>query len=376
MSEKRILIASLLKPINDTRMYEKLGVSLSLLPQVQVHLVGFQAPSPPGAPANMRFHPLFRFRRLSLGRVAAQFAYYRLLRQLKPDLIIVCTHELLLANHLYCQRHSCQLVYDVQENYALNLASQDNYAPLLKKALGWGVGMLERRLARHVAHFLVAEQSYVQELPFLGRRHTLLENKYKPAPTYRIPPTPTQVGPDPLRLLYTGTMARLYGVFEAIALADALYQLEPGTSLTLIGYCADSDTLRQIEQLAEDRPYLTLIGGGTLVPHQQIVEAFKTHDVALMPYQPHESTFRCMPTKLYEYAAHALPMVVQQNPLWDAFLKAHQAGIAIDYTAPDSSALLRELRKQQFYEPGVPSGVFWDSEEKKLLTVMRQLLHQ
>jgi hypothetical protein len=374
MSEKRILIASLLKPINDTRMYEKLGLSLSIMPEARVHIAGFDAPTPAGAPAHMVFHPVFGFRRLSLGRAAAQLAYYKLLQAVKPHLLIVCTHELLLASHIYCRRHNCKLIYDVQENYTLNLKAQDNYAPWLKQMLALGVGSIERILAKHVAHFLVAERSYVQELPFLGQRYTLIENKYKPPSAYTTPLPPVQLQHKPLRLLYSGTIARLSGIFEAIALADQLYILEPQTTLTIIGYCADKATYKEVLRQVQGKPYITLIGGGQLVPHQRIIQAIAESNLGLLPYQPNESTFRCMPTKLYEYAAHALPMVVQENPLWHAFMQQHQAGISVDFAAADARQLLQQVREVQFYKPGVPSGVFWEEEQEKLIYLVNQLL--
>ncbi|RDV13923.1 glycosyltransferase [Pontibacter diazotrophicus] len=374
MSEKRILIASLLKPINDTRMYEKLAVSLSKLSGVQVHVCGYKAPVPPDAPATVAFHPLFHFNRLSLGRVKAQVFYYQLLQELQPDLIIACTHELLLASHLYCRQHSCKLVYDVQENYALNIKAQDNYPPLLKQGMALGLRSIEKSLASQIAHFMVAERSYVEELPFLGSKYTVIENKYQPAAGYTPPATPVVLQHEPLRLLYSGTIGRVYGIFEAIALAEQLHQLEPQTTLTIIGYCADKATYQEVLRQLQHKPYISLIGGDRLVPHQQIIAAIEESNLGLLPYQPNESTFRCIPTKLYEYTAHALPMVVQHNPLWHAFLQQHQAGVSIDYMRTAPSQLLQEIRNLQFYKPGVPAGVFWESEETKLLQLIKGIL--
>ncbi|WP_162053004.1 glycosyltransferase family protein [Pontibacter pamirensis] len=374
MSEKRILIASLLKPINDTRMYEKLAVSLSKLPGVQVHVCGYEAPTPTNAPAAVSFHPAFRFSRLSFGRAKAQAAYYKLLQELQPDLVIACTHELLLASHLYCRQHNCKMVYDVQENFSLNIRAQDNYPPLLKQAMAFGLRNIEKGLSGHISHFLLAERSYAEELPFLGNRYTVIENKYKPAAGYTPPATPVMLQHDSLRLLYSGTIGRLYGIFEAIAVAEQLHQLQPHTTLTIIGYCADKATYQEVLQQVQHKPFISLIGGSRLVPHEQIIAAIEESNIGLLPYQPNESTFRCIPTKLYEYAAHALPMLVQHNPLWHAFLQQHQAGVSIDYIRPDSLQLLQKIRNLQFYEPGVPAGVFWESEETKLFQLIKGIL--
>ncbi|WP_242919446.1 glycosyltransferase [Pontibacter liquoris] len=374
MPEKRILIASLLKPVNDTRMYEKLGRSLAMLPDVQVHICGFEAALPADAPANMSFHPIFHFRRLSIKRASAQVLYYRLLCHLKPQVIIVCTHELLLSSLYFKKKHGCRLVYDVRENYALNLTAQHNYNAGLKHLLALGVRKIEKAAATSISHYLVAEQSYLQELPFLTRNTTLVQNKYKPGASYTMPVTPVALPAGPLQLLYSGTIAELYGVFEAITFAEAVHQLRPGSTLTIIGYSARAETWHQVKKLAEGRPYIRLVGGDKLVPHPSIVQQIQQSDLGLLPYQPNASTFRCIPTKLYEYVAHALPVVVQANPLWQPIVARHAAGVSIDFRTCDVAALLQQLRQQQFYTTGVPAEAFWKEEEQKLLVAITPLL--
>lgn len=373
MSEKRILLASLLKPVNDTRMYEKLGLSLSKLPGVQVHLCGFEAAIPADAPLNLHFHPIFQFERLSLGRIKAQLLYYKLLRRIKPHLVIACTHELLLPSMYYARKYKAKLVYDVQENYTLNLMAQHNYTSGLKHLLAWAVGSIEKAAAGSIAHYLVAERSYLQELPFLKSNYTLIENKYKPNPTYTLPVTPITLPQGPLRLLYSGTISEIYGVFDAITFADAIQQLRPGSTLTIIGYSPKKETWQQVNELAAHKPFLHLVGGDKLVPHQQIVQQIQQSDLGLLPYQPNVSTFRCIPTKLYEYMAHALPVIVQQNPLWHTIIAQHAAGASINFTVCNAGALLQTLQKQQFYTSGVPKDIGWDTEEPKLLQTITRL---
>ncbi|MFT2007874.1 glycosyltransferase [Pontibacter sp. 13R65] len=374
MSEKRILIASLLKPVNDTRLYEKMALSLSQLPGAIVHLAGYRAPLPADAPVNITFHPLFRFRRLSLGRVAAQLSFYKLLLQVKPHVLICSTHELLMVSWTYCQQHHCQLVYDIQENYALNLKAQQNYPPLLKQLMAGAVRGTEQVLAPNVAHFLVAERAYLRELPFLKHKATLIENKYKPSPTYALPATPRQVpSQHPLRLLYSGTIADLYGIFEAVALATALHVVDAGTTLTIIGYCAQAATLARLREQIRNKPFITLMGGDSLVPHQQILEQVQRSDVGLLPYLPNASTFSCIPTKLYEYMAYALPVIIQKNPNWEPIIAAAEAGISIDFRIFSTTDIQNKLQGQQFYRKGIPPGIFWHSEEQKLLAVIKNL---
>jgi len=376
MSEKRILLASLLKPVNDTRMYGKLGLSLCKLPNVNVHIAGFSAPVPTDAPTNLYFHPIFDFKRLSINRFTTQRKYWKLLQTIKPDLLIVCTHELLLSSWLYCKNYSCKLIYDVQENYSLNLTAQDTYNPILKKLLATGVRSIENLTSPTIAHFFLAEQSYQQELPFIISRYTILENKYKPTIDYKPRPTPVQVKPESIKLLYSGTISGIYGIFEAIQFATDWHKVNPQVTLTIIGYCAHQPTLQKLQQTIVGKPYITLIGGDKLVPHSEVLQAITTHDLGLLPYQPNESTFRCIPTKLYEYMAYGLPILMQQNELWNDILSANNAGLSINFNNYSLANLESEVYSKTFYNKGIPDFVFWKTEEAKLLEVISPILDE
>ncbi|MEJ8755437.1 glycosyltransferase [Pontibacter sp. H259] len=375
MSEKRILLASLLKPVNDTRMYGKLGLSLCKLPNTEIHIAGFSAPIPAEVPANLYFHPVFSFSRLSIKRFAAQHKYWLLLQSIKPDLLIVCTHELLLTSWLYCTKYKCKLIYDVQENYSLNLTAQDTYNPILKRILAKGIQSIETLTAPGITHFFLAEQSYAQELPFIGTNYTVLENKYKPAANYKPRQTPVQLKPGSIKLLYTGTISSIYGIFEAIAFADHWHRINPQVTLTIIGYCAHEPTLQKLKQAILNKPYITLIGGDRLVPHPDILQAIATHDIGLLPYQPNESTYRCIPTKLYEYMAYGLPILMQYNKPWDDILTAHKAGLSINFNNYTFKQLESDIYNSIFYNKSIPDSVFWDSEEINLLEQFTCILH-
>ncbi|RIJ41826.1 glycosyltransferase [Pontibacter oryzae] len=374
MSEKRILIASLLKPINDTRMFEKLGLSLSKLSGVQVHIIGYKAPLPP-APTNVFFHPAFNFERVSLSRLTAQRTYKQLLENIKPDLLIACTHELLAASRSYCLKYGAKLMYDVQENYALNLTSQRNYPLPARAFLANLVRKTEKKTAPFISHFLLAERSYAQELPFLAKgKYKILENKYKPNARYDTPATPVSLANGPLKLLYSGTIATLYGVFEAVSLAEQLHDMDASISLTIIGYSPDKQTLKHLISLIQGKPFIRLVGGNQLVPHEQILQLIRESHVGLLPYQPNPSTERCIPTKLYEYMAYALPMLVQHNSIWQSILAEKKAGLMIDFKTERPSDILLRIRQQDFYTSGIPQNIYWEHEELKLLEIIKSAL--
>ncbi|MBA9078729.1 glycosyltransferase [Rufibacter quisquiliarum] len=376
MFRKRILLASLLKPVSDTRMYGKIGKSLAKMAGTEIHVAGFVSknfnPTEPG----IQVHPVFNFSRLSWQRVAAQFTYWRLLKNIKPQLVIVGTHELLLPSWWYCRLHSCKLVYDVRENYYVNLTTQGVY-PVAGKLLGLLVRAIEKVTAPAVHHFLLAEASYAHELPFIGTSYTVLQNKYQPLPLQVQVGRKTSVhlaAASPLRLLFSGTISQLYGVLEAVRFVEQLRHYVPDAQLTIIGYCADQTFLGELKKKISPLPFVQLIGGEALVPHAQILEEEKRHHVGLLPYHPHPSTFHCVPTKLFEYLGNGLVTVAQYNPHWNQMIEAADAGFGYDFSKSVTRQTVQLLLEKTFYQNGLPAQVFWANEEPRLERLMRQLL--
>ena len=138
MSEKVAVIASVLKPVDDTRLYEKLGLSMRESKKYRVNIIGFEAKNPPVVPG-LSFHSIYSGSRLDLGRLLAPWRFLRILFTLKPALLIVCTPELLLPAVIYKLFSGVRLWYDVQENYQKNIQYQSPYPASFKPWLRLGL---------------------------------------------------------------------------------------------------------------------------------------------------------------------------------------------------------------------------------------------
>jgi glycogen synthase len=391
---KRFLLASVLKPVDDTRMHGKFAQTLLAWPQAEVHVAGranpHAGPPPPGQPdTRTRQRPIFQGTRLSLSRLAAQGRYWQLLHTVRPHLIVVHAPELLPLTLLWqALGRSRKFAYDIRENYALNVTTQQVYRGWLKRTLAAGLRWLEGLAARRAAAILLAEASYAEELPFLAAlplgRVIVLENKYQPTPGEALPMAarPLPRCTDPVRLLFSGTISELNGVYEAIALAEALHQAWPGgAELRIIGACQQPALLAALREvlsrLTATQPGLaTLIGGADLVPHARIVAEIEWAHFGLLPYRPHPSTWRCRPTKLFEYLAHGLPVLIPTNPLWLNIVQTYGAGLAVDFAQPAQAAkaVAAALPTARFYAAGVPGEpVLWTGEGKKLRHLLETL---
>ena len=367
MKKRRIVLASLLKPVNDTRMFEKMGVSLVHTGLYEVHIIG----SPSAADLHtqdIHFHPLPRFERLSAGRIAARIKVLRKVIKLKPELLIVNTHELLGVAILIRILFGAIIVYDIQENYWKNILSTSAFPKLFRPVIAFFVRLKEWVASPLFSQFLLAEKCYADELGFIGKRYLIIENKCKVPGDFRRTPQP-----DFIQLVFTGTLAESTGVFGAIRLAEQLHKHEPKIRLTIVGYCAQPNVLRRIEKEVSQRAFISLIGGSEMVPHDTIMRTIAAANFGIVCYPMSPHIENKMPTKVYEYLACQLPVLLQNHPPWAKMCAPCPAAIVIDFDQTDAKAILEKIRISHFYSQA-PQGVTWEGEEEKLKSAIRHVL--
>ncbi|MDN5204642.1 glycosyltransferase [Fulvivirgaceae bacterium BMA10] len=369
MKKTKLVLASVLKPVDDTRMFEKFGVSSDQTNKYEINIIGFSSKNIP-ANENISFHPIFNFKRLSLKRLLAPWKYYILLFKLKPELIIVNTHELLIVSVLYKILFGVKLLYDVQENYWSNIVYTNTYVWPLKYLVAAKVRFVEWISSPFINTFFLAEKIYEREIPFLGKRYVTIQNKCRVLHDLQR----TRAADNKIRLVYTGTISEHYGIFNAIRLTKILHQLDSRIELHIIGYCAKSSVLRQIKARLRDIDYIELSGGDHLVPHSDILQAVLNADFGLVPYEPNISTKNRFPTKIFEYLAYKLPMIIHHNPAWVDYGKQYNACISIDYHHIYGQEVFQKMLQTEFYQAVSPNDIHWESEEKKLLDTLENLI--
>ncbi len=368
MKRPVIAIVSVLKPIDDTRMYEKIGLSLGESTKYDVKIIGFPANKAQYAP-NINFFPLPFFKRLSPGRIRAHRYIRNLLRQLAPDLVIVTTAELLPMLIRLKKRLPFQLVYDVQENYSLNLSSQGFYPYPVAQLLGVWIRKMERKAAKSIDYFFLAEAVYAQQLTWLpDDRYSILENKCRMTLETTVRKRGTR------RLLFTGTLARQTGVLQAINLAKALHEADPEITLQIFGYAPDKKFRRRLLALIADLDFVHATGVDRLIPHQHVLNAIHEADAGIICYPDHPSTRGKVPTKLYEYLAMELPIFIpSESALFDR-LKKYPAALPFDLQNVQPDQLLATWKTTHFYQISPGNEVTWKSQEHLLLKIINGLI--
>jgi glycosyltransferase involved in cell wall biosynthesis len=369
-NKSTIVVASVLKPVDDTRMYEKIAGSLACSNRYRVHVIG------PGSVTqvnpNLIQHGFKPFRRISLRRLFAPWLILIKTFRLKPDLFIITTHELLYAALLMKLLTRCKIIYDLQENYYWNILYTSAFPLLLKPFVALYVRGKEILSAPYVDHFFLAEKGYETELKFPRANQTVLENKVR-VPVAERKEASSIKSKNTIQLIFSGTLAETMGVFTAIDLAVKLHITDERIRLTIIGYCPQSSVLQRIRLLIQPRPFITLIARNTPIPHPEIFEEVKKSDFGLVTYEVNPATMNSIPTKLYEYLGFKLPVLLVNHKPWVEFCHPYSAAIVFDKNSIDSVSLFKEMTEKDFYT-AEPAGVYWESEEPKLMRVVSELL--
>ena len=363
--KRRIVIASILKPVDDTRMFEKMGQTLANTENCEVSIIGFQ-PAAPVHHSRIQLISIGRFPRLSLQRWLAKWRVFSEAYSLKPSVFIFTTHELILPAIILKVIFNTRIIYDVRENYFRNILHSEGLPRFSRAPLAIMVRMKEKLSAPIIDHFFLAEQGYEQEFKFHRSGWTVLENKSLPFPRSRSD-MPSTSG---LKLLFTGTLSESTGVFRAIHLAKELQRVRADAQLTIAGYASSQSVCERIREETAGCSFIRLIGIDSLVPHPEIVDFILRSDAGIIAYTPYPHIRNSVPTKLFEYLHAGLPILTESFWHWIPPYEGYQPFVYCSYEQPDAETIVKDLTTSTFYTEKA-DRVSWSSEEPKLLQAIK-----
>jgi glycosyltransferase involved in cell wall biosynthesis len=367
MKKQRIVLASILKPVDDTRMFEKMARALSKVEDYEIYVIGYPSKAKINQQENITQLSLKPFKRLSLSRMLAPWHVLQKVYKVKPKVLIVNTHELLIVSIVNRIFFGTQIIYDIRENYWRNILNTSAFPAGLRYLIAGWVRLKEKLTAPLFHSFFLAEKTYKDELTFVAGKQIVLENKTL-LPDGFMRTTTTQK----INLLFSGTLAESTGVFEAIELTKKLHQLDARIELKIVGYCAVDSTLERIKKSISDYSFITLEGGHELVSHSKIFEAIASADFGIIAYPPSTHIENRIPTKLYEYLACKLPIILQDYKPWVEICAPHKAALVINFKSYNPWEVLKEMSTAFYISE--PTEVTWTSEEPKLLNHIDKIL--
>ena len=358
----KILIGSVLKPVDDVRHYHKIAKTL-VKQNTEIHIFGFHS-NVISDDEKIIFHTQKPFKRISFKRLLAPIKFLFLGLKLQPNLIICTTHELLKVASQIKLLTGAKLFYDIQENYFSNIIHANTTSNLIKYPIGLLVRLNEYIQSIFVNHFILAEKCYLNELPFVNQKNsTILENKFQ---NQKVEIRNQKLEKD--KLIITGTLGKHYGTLEGIHFFKELNKIKPETTLEITGICRDEELHKKLQT----SNFKLQTSNTSPIPYTEIIKTIEQGGIALLPYQPNKSTKNRIPTKFYEYLYYKIPMIVQKNKDWEEVLKPYKAAIFIDFNNFNIEEVITQLETYDFYTgKEVGEEILWKSEELKLISLIK-----
>ena len=362
--KNKIVIATTLKPVDDIRSWHKLGVSLWQTNKYVLKIIGHRSkileekrgvekcPYP--------FDPY-----LPLFRLFIPFFYLLKIWKFRPSVQIICSWELLPIAIFYKGIFGSKVVYDVQENYSLNVLALGKEPPVLKKIKSSWIRMHEQLAFPFIDEFWCAEPNYPNELRVPPEKIQIFLNK---ALEYK----PLQSTDKVNFFLFSGTVGPGQGLNETLEWWRSYRPYFPDWSLWIMGHCPDAHAFKQLQNLDLVNERILLQVDKKAIPYAEIQKAILKSRAGILAYNPNKATRSKIPTKLFEYAANGCCILqLHPNPTWSNWIQFHKAGFNVFsiQAGEELSKILLSWHPPHFTSP----DLFWESQEKVLLQSLDQL---
>lgn len=364
--KKKIVIASVLKPVDDVRSYWKLSQSMAKTNKYEVNIIGNTGKKELNA-SNIKFYPHSLNRRNWSKRLFLRpLILWRVLK-IKPELFIISTHELLLIALIAKWTTGCKIIYDVQENYKLNLSLIN---PTILRNLAASLVRWKEDLSKHyVDQYWLAEACYMQQLSFTKEKALILENK---AFDYAI----EKRNHSPIQLLFSGTVSEYSGIKRALILHKEILKLEVKATLHIIGQVHDKRLANWLKEAQEGDPSIELTISENPIPYPLILKAISQANIGVIGYTPNAVNKEKTPTKLYEYSRYHLPYIVETNTKWSELGAKLGGAIPVDFASLDCQNILEIYKKSESNFPSkYPEESKWEYESLRLISSLNTLIN-
>ncbi len=361
----KVLMASVLNPINHSRIYEKESKTLDSA-GFEVHILGKAANI---NHSSIQFHPLPQFSRLSLKRLFVFYYFIQLAIKLKPHFIHIHTPELLLPSLFLKLFLKTQIIYDVHEDYYLNLKSAKHYPKIVRIILANCVRAVELFSKVGVSKWIYAEKCFYNILNVPIKNLQVIENRFKPIDLNFNANFPFKCDKT---LFYGGTISNDWGVLEALETWKLVNQHEK-LNLCLVGISNSKNFKEEIYNKVNDwglNDQFYWYKEGEYVNYEELLAFLKITDFCIAFYNITDAIKNRIPTKFWEYAYYQKPFIFSDDNFWNELNNKYNWGKAAK-NPEIASNILKTWIQDPLKIKQLDENELWRSQEINLLKIYK-----
>lgn len=275
------------------------------------------------------------------------------------------------------KRHTkARVVYDCHEDNVAYMIQKKYIPALLRRVMAAAIHYQENRAAKLLDAIVTADESMRQCFLKKGAGRTICVDNYPRLDLFLN--RADEIVPE-YDIVYHGTIPK-YHLETCFAVDSELLRKGMTCSWLFIGKCPDVKWAKDLVQKrkAEDR-----IVFKDPVPHEEIAKWVRLGRIGIIPLPNYPKFQRNIPTKLFEFMALKMPVVLSNLPPSRTFVGDGRCAIMVDPDSPaEYAAAINNLlqNQRQRIEMGaeghrrVVSEFNWEISSRKLLELYAQLL--
>lgn len=364
-----IAVISTVHDTYDTRIFYKQIASLRR--HYRVHYLSPCA----GPPPEDWIVPLHHSRS-KLGRLKTHLSLLARLPRIKADLYLLHDPELLpLGILLRCLGK--RVVWDMHEDTYNDIKTKTYLAPLARALLSSTYRAVQWLGYRVLNGFILAEDKYADYFP--APRRTCVVHNYP-----LLDRLESQRGAPQQRdtIVYIGSISTNRGVYQLLDIVERLAKRIPEVRLVLIGPFTDEALEASVRRQVLERGLQDNVDIRGRIKNVEAYPLIAQCRVGVALLLPEPNFAKSLPTKMFEYMALGLPVVVSDFPLWKEIVERHDAGAAVDPLDVQAAAdaihvMLSEPSRYERLSANACAAArlySWETESRTLLDFLGRIL--
>jgi glycosyltransferase involved in cell wall biosynthesis len=308
---------------------------------------------------------------------AGAWRVYRAARRLHADLYHLHDPELLPWGLALKTATGKPVIYDAHEYVGMDVSNKE-WLRAAAAPLGWLSDRVEKAIARRLNGIVTVNPHMAELFRRVNPRVAVVAN-YPPRPGEIIP----DVAPEADSIIYVGGIGEIRGYVLLLKAMELLRARRPRAVCRILGTLDPIRLPPAIAALTKDEIRAGGVEFRATVPFAEVFGQISAHAIGWLTWRRCAANLYGTPTKLLEYMAAGVPVVVSDLPFVARIVRDADCGIVVPSESPkahaDALAFLLgapgEARRMGANgRQAVVQGLNWETQRDALLAFYDRLL--